>query len=145
MPRSRWASITSSSMAVAAVPGRRRSSSAIISRCPPFRRWPLRGAEPEGLPTLEIGHRMITRASNVTRIIDRLELKNLASRKRDLHDRRVVQIRITSQGLKLLSEMQPIVFKTVESALAGLTDPEANRLSTLLEKVRGSLDFPIRR
>lgn len=99
----------------------------------------LRGSEPDGLPTLEIGRRMITRASNVTRIIDRLELKALVSRKRETHDRRVVRIRITAQGLKLLTDMQPMVDAATEKALAGLTDNEASRISALFEKIRVGL------
>jgi DNA-binding MarR family transcriptional regulator len=104
----------------------------------------LRGSEPEGLPTLEIGYRMISRASNVTRIIDRLEAKNLAQRKRDADDRRVVQIRITAQGQKVLKEMQPHVVKTVEDALRGLNQQEAEKLCALLEKARAGLDLPKR-
>ena len=99
----------------------------------------LRGSEPDGLPTLEIGRRMITRASNVTRIIDRLELKALVSRKRETHDRRVVRIRVTAQGLKLLTDMQPLVDTATEKALGGLTDNESSRISALLEKIRDGL------
>lgn len=101
----------------------------------------LRGSEPKGLPTLEIGHRMITRASNVTRIIDRLESKGLALRKRDATDRRVVQIRISGEGNRLLNEMRPVVNKTVEEALGGITDQDAAKLSALLEKVRAGISL----
>jgi DNA-binding MarR family transcriptional regulator len=99
----------------------------------------LRGAEPKGLPTLEIGRRMITRASNVTRIIDRLESKKLVDRKRETQDRRVVRIRISGEGLKLLSEMQDSVSEASEVSIAGLTEPEAQRLVNLLEKIREGL------
>lgn len=104
----------------------------------------LRGSEPEGLPTLEIGYRMITRASNVTRIIDRLEAKGLAIRKRDTGDRRVVNIRISAQGQKLLKEMQPHVQGGVNQSMSGLTDQEAQRFCMLLEKIRGGLEPPPR-
>jgi DNA-binding MarR family transcriptional regulator len=99
----------------------------------------LRGAEPKGLPTLEIGRRMITRASNVTRIIDRLESKKLVDRKRETQDRRVVRIRISGEGLRLLSEMQDSVSEASEVSIAGLTEPEAQRLVNLLEKIREGL------
>ncbi|HZJ72423.1 MAG TPA: MarR family transcriptional regulator, partial [Planctomycetota bacterium] len=48
----------------------------------------LRGAGPEGLPTLEIAGRMIEQAPGVTRLLDRLEAKNLVQRARCPRDRR---------------------------------------------------------
>ena len=42
----------------------------------------LRGAGAEGLPTLEIGERMIEQAPGVTRLLDRLEAKGLVRRQR---------------------------------------------------------------
>lgn len=96
----------------------------------------LRGAEPAGLPTLEIGRRMITRASNVTRIIDRLELKAFVVRRRETQDRRVVRIRISDAGLKLLIDMQDDVVNATESALGGITEAEAKALTDILEKLR---------
>jgi DNA-binding MarR family transcriptional regulator len=100
----------------------------------------LRGAEPKGLPTLEIGRRMITRASNVTRIIDRLESKGLVDRKRETQDRRVVRIRIAGAGLSLLDEMQDAVFTAAQGSINGLSESEAEKLVGLLEKVREGLD-----
>lgn len=105
----------------------------------------LRGSEPKGLPTLEIGRRMVTRASNVTRIIDRLEAKGYALRKRDKRDRRVVQIRISSSGLKLLGAMSSDVDGAVKISLQGLTDAESRRILALLEKLRNGLDRARRR
>lgn len=105
----------------------------------------LRGAEPKGSPTLEIGRRMITRASNVTRIVDRLEAKGLALRRRDTRDRRVVNIRITAQGLQLLNKMQANVDSMTEEAMKGLNDNEAARLGNLLEKIREHLAQRLKR
>lgn len=99
----------------------------------------LRGAEPGGLPTLEIGRRMITRASNVTRIIDRLETKKLVDRKRETQDRRVVRIRISADGLKLLEEMQDGVTRASQNSIVGLPEDDARLLIALLEKVREGL------
>jgi DNA-binding MarR family transcriptional regulator len=99
----------------------------------------LRGAEPTGLPTLEIGRRMITRASNVTRIIDRLESKKLVERKRETQDRRVVRIRIAPEGLSLLEEMQDPVSTAAQASIEGLSESEAERLIELLDKIREGL------
>src|SRR5690242_18096409 len=62
----------------------------------------LRGA-PEGLPCGEIANRMITRDPDVTRLLDRLEKRELISRNREEKDRRTVLTRITPAGLKVLA------------------------------------------
>src|SRR5579864_1008760 len=64
----------------------------------------LRGA-PEGLPCGEIGNRMITRDPDITRLLDRMEKRNLISRCRQAKDRRTVLATITPEGLKLLARM----------------------------------------
>src|SRR3954451_14988368 len=58
----------------------------------------LRGS-PEGLTCGDIGERMITRDPDITRLLDRMEKRQLISRCRDQKDRRVVLTRITPEGL----------------------------------------------
>src|SRR5437762_9634857 len=62
----------------------------------------LRGAEPEGLPTLTIAERVIEKTPGITRMIDRLESKGLVTREIRPHDRRCVYCRVTKKGLSLL-------------------------------------------
>src|SRR5678809_372016 len=65
----------------------------------------LRGAGPDGLPTLSIGERMIEQTPGVTRLIDRLERKGLVTRTPCPKDRRRVFCKITPKGLDLLKEL----------------------------------------
>src|ERR1051325_6433181 len=65
----------------------------------------LRGAEPDGLPTLTIAERMIERTPGITRMIDRLEAKRLVVREIRPQDRRYVHCRITEKGLNLLATL----------------------------------------
>ena len=48
----------------------------------------LRGAGPDGLPTLEVADRMVERAPGITRMLDRLMAKGLVVRERSTRDRR---------------------------------------------------------
>lgn len=64
----------------------------------------LRGAL-EGLPSGEIGQRMITRDPDITRLLDRLEKRGLIARWRVSKDRRMVLARITPEGLKMLDRL----------------------------------------
>src|SRR5258708_38578718 len=69
----------------------------------------LRGARPEGHPRGEISRRMLSRAPDLTRLIDRLEKRGLVERARSSADRRQSVSRITRRGLKLLEDMQPTI------------------------------------
>jgi DNA-binding MarR family transcriptional regulator len=67
----------------------------------------LRGVYPNGHPRGEIASRMIERAPDVTRLIDRLEKQGLVDRDRSARDRRLSMTRITKKGLDLLERMKP--------------------------------------
>jgi DNA-binding MarR family transcriptional regulator len=99
----------------------------------------LRGAGSDGLPTLDIGDRMIERTPGVTRIVDRLEAKGLACRDRGIEDRRQVWCRITEAGLALLAKLEEPVHETDESLFTGLSGEELDTLIRLLEHVREGL------
>src|SRR5918912_3229590 len=96
----------------------------------------LRGAEPEGLPTLTIAERMIERTPGVTRMVDRLEAKGLVAREVRPHDRRCVFCRITRKGLKLLKLLDEPVEEANRAAFRGLSAAELELLVTLLVKAR---------
>lgn len=77
--------------------------------------------------------RMIERAPNATRLMDKLCDKNLIERERCESDRRVVYVKITNQGLELLSTIDD---NKNLSFLEKLSDEEAETLSNLLDKIR---------
>ena len=62
----------------------------------------LRGAGPDGLACAEIGKRMLTRDSDITRLLDRLAKHSLILRERHGEDRRVVMTSISPRGLEVL-------------------------------------------
>jgi DNA-binding MarR family transcriptional regulator len=92
----------------------------------------LRGAGEE-IKVQTIKDRMIERAPNATRLMDKLCDKDLIERVRCAEDRRVVFISITQKGLDLLTEIdQNIHWNFLEK----LTEEEATLLSDLLDKIR---------
>jgi len=98
----------------------------------------LRGAEPEGLPTLTIAERMIERTPGITRMIDRLEAKGLVAREVRPHDRRFVHCRVTKKGLSLLERLDEPVEEFNRSAFRALSHAELKKLVALLERTRES-------
>lgn len=99
----------------------------------------LRGAGPSGLPTLEIGERLVERNPGVTRMITRLVNKKLVNRKRCPTDRRVVYCQITAAGLNLLKNYDAKAGAVDRMATSGLSKPEATQLIKLLDKIRKDL------
>lgn len=97
----------------------------------------LRGAGERGLPTLEIGERMIEQSPGVTRLVDRLIAHGWAERVRCTNDRRVVYCRITPAGLDLLAKSDAQMVEADRALMGALSEPEQRRLIELLDQVRG--------
>ena|SRR5579859_6853337 len=96
----------------------------------------LRGAPEHRLPTLEIASRMIARAPNITRLIDKLARKNLVSRCDHERDRRIVVVKLTAQGLDFVTAVTASVEDTDAGAFEGLTSAQVQTLIELLDAVR---------
>lgn len=96
----------------------------------------LRGAGKDGLPCGEIAARMITKDSDITRLLDRLEKRGLVGRRRDSDDRRVVLTRITADGLRLLAGLDQPVVETHARLLSHLGPRRLRQLAELLEAAR---------
>jgi DNA-binding MarR family transcriptional regulator len=95
----------------------------------------LRGAS-EGLPCGEIGNRMVTRDSDITRLLDRLEKRALISRQRDIKDRRTVWTQITPEGLELLARLDKPMRAAHRDRLGHLGTKRLNLLTDLLRLAR---------
>ncbi|MHB1194874.1 MAG: MarR family winged helix-turn-helix transcriptional regulator [Longimicrobiales bacterium] len=99
----------------------------------------LRGAGAAGLPTLEIGARMIERTPGVTRMVDRLEGKGWVSRVRHAEDRRRVWCHITREGLELLARLDAPVDAADAAVFAGMDDAAVEALIHTLDRLREQL------
>jgi MarR family transcriptional regulator, organic hydroperoxide resistance regulator len=95
----------------------------------------LRGAGENGLPTLEISSRMLSRSPNITRLLDKLIAKKLVRRSRPKEDRRVVIVSITPQGLELLAHLDGVV-DSVFNNFPPITKAEMETLVNLLDRIR---------
>ena len=98
----------------------------------------LRGSR-EGLTCGEIGSRMITRDPDITRLLDRMERRGLVSRCRETKDRRMVLTRITTEGLKLLAQLDEPVQEAHRRQLGHLGPERLQKLTELLRVARGQV------
>jgi DNA-binding MarR family transcriptional regulator len=86
---------------------------------------------------------MIEETPGITRLIDRLEGKDLVTRERCKTDRRQVFCRISKGGLDLLDAIDEPVSAAGNHALSALHKREIQDLIALLDKARESLHASI--
>jgi DNA-binding MarR family transcriptional regulator len=95
----------------------------------------LRGAK-EALACGQIAERMVSRDPDITRLLDRMEVRGLISRARDGQDRRVVKTQITSKGMNLLDEIQPVILAHHRKQFAGFGEKKLKQLVSWMELIR---------
>ena len=95
----------------------------------------LRGQHPSPCSIQTICERMIDHASNASRIVERLRLKNYIFRSECEADRRLVDIVITDDGLSFLSNLD-VVIESWDNHLNSVTEAEAKELNRILDKLR---------
>jgi DNA-binding MarR family transcriptional regulator len=98
----------------------------------------LRGTGAQGLCCREVAERMVTRDPDITRLVDRLERRGLVARSRDSSDRRVITVRISAAGLKLLKALDGPMAETNRKLLSHMGRSQLRQLVELLEAVRES-------
>lgn len=97
----------------------------------------LRGARPDGLCTLTIAERMIEQTPGITRLIDRLEKKELVRRVRSDSDRRQVWCRITPAGERVLARLDESVEAYDRTAVRDLSPADQDQLVEFLGRLHG--------
>jgi DNA-binding MarR family transcriptional regulator len=96
----------------------------------------LRGAGRDGLACREIGERMISRDPDITRLLDRMEKRNLITRERQSDDRRVVKTYVTPEGLELLKTLDRPVSALHKRQFQDFPPAKLRILAALLEEIR---------
>jgi DNA-binding MarR family transcriptional regulator len=95
----------------------------------------LNGAHPHGYARFEISRRMIDRAPDMTRMLDRLIARGLVERYRGDQDARRSMARITAKGRALLSRLAPVLGSQLDFIKDRLTVAEQKELARLCEKL----------
>lgn len=96
----------------------------------------LRGQEGNPLNMQDIQERMVAKNSNTTRLIDKLLKKELVERNTCSNNRRKIEVKITDNGLRILSELDPIIENHELFFTEKLSNKELETLNKLLEKIR---------
>lgn len=95
----------------------------------------LKGQFPNGITTSDIRGRMLDKMSDASRLVDRLEKLKLVNKKTNPNDRRLVIVKLTDEGLKLLDQIA-LDQGSIDEYSSKLTNEEAAQLNLLLDKFR---------
>jgi len=76
---------------------------------------------------------------SMTRLIDKLEKRNLVTRVSDHNDRRINLIHLTDTGIELQTKATDLVQKIATKTLSNITEEELNTSRTALKKIMANL------
>lgn len=96
----------------------------------------LKGEHPTKIHTLDLASRLVSRAPDITRLLDKLEQRGLIERDRPAKNRRVVRIGITVVGRALLEELNEPILECHTGQLGHLTQQQLRDLIALLKAAR---------
>jgi MarR family 2-MHQ and catechol resistance regulon transcriptional repressor len=93
----------------------------------------------KGISQIEIGRHLIVTASNMTRLIDKLDREGYIERLNLLGDRRVNLVKISKKGSELLDQIWPDYYKKANTLARLLSHAELKRLTHILERWSGKI------
>jgi len=96
----------------------------------------LRGQAGKPINLQDIQERMVNKMSNTTRLVDKLISKGLVERSICENNRRKVEIIITTKGLELLRDIDPVIDSQEVELTSNLNTQELEILNTLLLKLK---------
>ena len=96
----------------------------------------LRGQQGKPVTIAAIQDRMLNTMSNASRLVDKLQAKELVKRDECPENRRKVDVLITEKGLRLLEFLEPQI-AALNKNVIHLDEAELIHLNGLLDKLRG--------
>jgi MarR family 2-MHQ and catechol resistance regulon transcriptional repressor len=74
-------------------------------------------------------------SGNLTLVVDNLERRGLAKRRKHAKDRRCVEVQLTARGRKLISEVYPKHARAIRHAMGALAPYEQRHLGELCRRL----------
>jgi len=96
----------------------------------------LRGAGTAGATCSQIGERLLTRDPDITRLLDRMEARDLIARERSSTDRRSIITRISVAGLALVDRIDQPLHNLIRTRLGKFGREALQGLIGELERMR---------
>lgn len=98
----------------------------------------LLGGAPGSVTVATLARDLQVDPAAVTRMLDRLEAKQLVRRERSSADRRVVQLALTDAGRAVAEQVPPVLVAVLNAHLAGFSADEFEVLMALLRRMQAN-------
>jgi DNA-binding MarR family transcriptional regulator len=95
-----------------------------------------------GLSQAQLAERLDLEAISLVRLIDTLERSGLIERRRHERDRRIRTLWLTETARPIVAQALAVRHDVRTQALAGIAEPDREKLLDLLMAVRGNLETP---
>jgi DNA-binding MarR family transcriptional regulator len=97
----------------------------------------LKGKYPNPSSPGDIKEVMIDKGNDITRLLDKLVMRGFVKRNLCEENRRKMDVYITNEGIKLLTDLEEPLYKLLEGIKERVSEKEAEQVSTILDKMRG--------
>ncbi len=95
--------------------------------------------EKSGLTQKEVAKLTFKDNANITRIVDKLEKKDLVIRQTDANDRRTWKISITKKGKEVRDVIEPLAINILKKATHGLSKKDVEMFNNTSKKIMENL------
>jgi DNA-binding MarR family transcriptional regulator len=95
----------------------------------------LKGAQPEGYARCEISVRMVEKAPDITRILDRMIQEGIVERTKSSQDMRQSIAKITTKGINIIEELNSQIKSFQQSFQSTLGTEKCKNLADICDKV----------
>jgi DNA-binding MarR family transcriptional regulator len=102
----------------------------------------LKSVRPGTLSTSAVGARLVSRAADMTRLLDKLEEQGFVTRQRCTENRRVVYVSITAAGIAVVDRLAADVKRLGKDQLGHLDRTTLRTLIDILAQARGPHEDP---
>jgi DNA-binding MarR family transcriptional regulator len=97
------------------------------------------------MPMSRLADALNVSLSNATGLVDRMEERGFIERTRVPEDRRIVQVRITDDGVRVLEANDEMTDELLRSVLADLDHPTLDAMARTMAEFRASLEATVGR
>ena len=98
----------------------------------------LKGRYPKTASAGEIKAVMLDKSPDLTRLVDKLCSKGWVERETCPENRRKVNLIISDLGIEILKDLNKVIKKSQVDLFINISESEANELSDMLDRLRGS-------
>lgn len=81
----------------------------------------------------DIGNKILKTSGNITMVVDNLEKRHLVKREKNITDRRIITVKLTDEGYRLIHKIFPVHAEIAERVFTALDTQEIKQLGRLLK------------